>query len=542
VTVTELLRLAPFSLGTITLMLAAGGLLFGHAYGRYGDDAAMGFLMRARFALAAALVLPIPVLMLVSFGAGEVPSWLTEARAAALVGLGLGTTAVVVGYLLITVGRPGTFLASVGRRVRVRRVNRYARSRHWRDPEEFSADLATGLYQWSRRDRNFGAAGSLAFTGWMQARRFGHRAYRTDPSEMLFDAASAGLGNGNMRTWRAALEIVGRRLQSASLDPLAAKVVVANALVLEETAHRQGSEDCKVRLASALGVIGQAPLADDAADELAKGISQLAERRLRENRPVLAVIDALNMLAVKNPRATVRVMGWLGQHLLTVVPPPPAYGFDGYQAEHPTRSLFASLPELADRADRDSDGRLNAELIDACAMIARRAPGEQDQETLDVLAMATARAGKNAARRYGAGEKWHGALDAARSLHELYNLFRTHGTAEESRDATAHAWIIETIAVIGSFALGNREPIHVLDGWDNRFDLGVHVAKQLADVPVDTMAHALTELVARQHNEEAPREQREEFIGICQRIRDDLLGFRIFLDVPGADATDLRNT
>jgi hypothetical protein len=40
VTVTELLRLAPFSLGTITILLAAGGLLFGHAYGRYGDDAA----------------------------------------------------------------------------------------------------------------------------------------------------------------------------------------------------------------------------------------------------------------------------------------------------------------------------------------------------------------------------------------------------------------------------------------------------------------------------------------------------------------------
>src|SRR4051812_31677032 len=162
-TVTELLRLAPFSLGTITILLAAGGLLFGHAYGRYGDDAAMGFLMRARFALAAALVLPIPVLMLVSFGAGEVPSWLTEARAAALVGLGLATAAVVVGYLLISVGRPRTFLASVGRRVRVRGVNRYARSRHWRDPDEFSGDLSAALWRWSRRDRSFGSAGRLGF-------------------------------------------------------------------------------------------------------------------------------------------------------------------------------------------------------------------------------------------------------------------------------------------------------------------------------------------------------------------------------------------
>ena len=213
-TVAELLRLAPFALGTITILLAAGGLLFGHAYGRYGDDAAMGFLMRARFALAAALVLPIPVLMLVSFGAGKVPSWLTEARAAVLVGIGLATTAVVVVYLLISVGRPSMFLASVGRRVRVSRVNRYARSRHWRDRTEFSADVATRLYRWSRRERDYGSAGRMAVTGWMHVRRFVFRAYRTDPSEMLFDAAQAGLGNGSMRTWRAALEIAGRRLKA----------------------------------------------------------------------------------------------------------------------------------------------------------------------------------------------------------------------------------------------------------------------------------------------------------------------------------------
>jgi hypothetical protein len=538
VTVTELLRLAPFSLGTITILLAAGGLLFGHAYGRYGDDAAMGFLMRARFALAAALVLPIPVLMLVSFGAGRVPSWLTEAGAAALVGLGLATTAVVVGYLLISVGRPRTFLASVGRRVRVRRLNRYARSRHWRDSEEFSGDLATGLYQWSRRGRNFGSAGRLAFTGCMHARRLGLRAYRTDPSEMLFDAAAAGLGNGSMRTWRAALEVVGRRLQSPSLEPLAAKVMVTNALVLEEAAHRQGSEDCKVRLACALGVAGQAPLADESADELAKGISKLAERRLGENRPVLAVIDALNTLAVSNPLATVRVMGWLGQHLLAVAPPPPAYGFDGYRAEHPTRVLFASLSELAERANRESDGRLNDALIDASAMIARAAPGKQDCETLDALAAALARAGENAARRYGADEGWHGTFDAVRSLHHLYGVVRSHCAKRESRDVTAHAWFVETMAVIGSFALGNRESIHVLDGWGKRSDMGVHIAKHLADVPVDTLVHALHELWSRQHNEKVPREQREEFIGICQRIRDDLLGFRNLLEVPEGDAAE----
>ena len=131
--------------------------------------------------------------------------------------------------------------------------------------------------------------------------------------------------------------------QSPTLEPLAAKVVVENAFVLEEAAHRQGSEDCKVRLAGALGVIGQVPLDDASADELAKGISKLAERRLGENRPVLAVIAALEMLAGKNPLASVQVMGWLGQHLLAVPPPPPAYGFDGYRADHPTRSLFALL-------------------------------------------------------------------------------------------------------------------------------------------------------------------------------------------------------
>jgi hypothetical protein len=180
VTVTELLRLAPFSLGTITILLAAGGLLFGHAYGRYGDDAAIGFLMRARFAVAAALVLPIPVLMLVSFGAGRVPTWLTEARAAVLVGLGLATTTGMVGYLLVSVGRPSTFLGSVGRRVRVRRLNRYARSRQWQDPDEFAADLSTRLYSWEKRERNFGSAGRSAITVWMRARRLSLRAYRTE--------------------------------------------------------------------------------------------------------------------------------------------------------------------------------------------------------------------------------------------------------------------------------------------------------------------------------------------------------------------------
>jgi hypothetical protein len=68
----------------------------------------------------------------------------------------------------------------------------------------------------------------------MRVRRLTLRAfYRTDASEMLFDAAAAGLGNGSMRTWRAALEVAGKRLRNPSLEPLAAELVVANALVLE---------------------------------------------------------------------------------------------------------------------------------------------------------------------------------------------------------------------------------------------------------------------------------------------------------------------
>jgi hypothetical protein len=168
-------------------------------------------------------------------------------------------------------------------------------------------------------------------------------------------------------------------------------------------------------------------------------------------------------------------------------------------------------------------------------MIARAAPGKQDCETLDVLAMALARAGENAARRYGVGELWYRTFDAVRTLHDLYGLFRSHCTR---RDESSHAWFVETLAVIGSLALGNREQIHVTEGVGKRADMGAVVARQLADVPLDTLKHSLAELWFRQHNERAPREQREEFIGLCQRVRGELLGFRRFLDEPDADGDE----
>lgn len=217
---------------------------------------------------------------------------------------------------------------------------------------------------------------------------------------------------------------------------------------------------------------------------------------------------------------------------MAVPPPPPAYGFDGYRAEHPTRSLFASLSELADRAITDNDGDMNDALIDACAMIARAAPGQQDCETLDVLAMALARAGENAAQRYGAGDEWHGTFDAVRSLRDLYDLFRSHCAEREG----GHAWFVETLGVIGAFAIGNRKPIGVLEGWGKRSDMGAIVARQLAEVPVDTLEHALAELWFRQHNEKVPRDQRQEFIALCQRIRDEPLGFNGLLELPETDA------
>ena len=414
VTVTEFLKLAPFSLGTITILLAAGGLIFGHAYGRYGDDAAMSFLLRWRFGFAALLAFAAPALMLVSFARGKVPAWITEELAAAIVGLGIVATAGVVSYLLLSVSRPGRFLAAVGRRVTVRRLNRYALATRWRDNDEFGADIAARRYRWFGLELHLGSTPEpnvpwirklrwALLVRWMKVRRALLRAKRTDPSEMLFDAAAAGLRNGNMRTWRSALVVVGRQLRSGSLDPAAGQHLVSNAQALEEIAHRQGSEDCKVRLCSALGVVGSAPMSNESAEILAKGISSLAERRLGEHRPVLAAIGALEEMAAGNAVAAAKTAGWLGQHLASLSPPVAVYGFDGDRLEHPTRALFALLAELAQRADRENEGQLNDAVIDAGAMVGRKLPGAQDRETIETLSLAVASAGVAAARRYGAG-------------------------------------------------------------------------------------------------------------------------------------------
>lgn len=172
VTVIEFLKLAPFSLGTITILIAAGGLIFGHAYGRYGDDAAISFLLRWRFLVAAILAFAAPALMLISFARGTVPSWLTAGGATAVVGLGVVTTAGVVGYLLLYVSRPGRFLAAVGSRVTVRRLNRYALAVRWQRHDEFESDIAARRYQWFGIELNLGSAPEP------QCRGFGRRAGR----------------------------------------------------------------------------------------------------------------------------------------------------------------------------------------------------------------------------------------------------------------------------------------------------------------------------------------------------------------------------
>lgn len=547
----DLLRLAPFSLAVIALFLAAGGLFYSHAYGRYGDDAAVGFVARIRFFLAGVATLVVPALMLVSFGRDKVPGWLTTERASALVGLGILATLATAVYLLRSVGRPSAFLSSVGRKVRVGRLNRYALSRKWRDRESFDDDLQFRQWKQSQRDRIRAPAaewpgdivvhGPSSATRWrvamvMHAHRLAIKTYRADPSEMLFDAAAAGLRNGNTRTWRAALDVIGRQLRSPKLSQGATELVVNNALALEEAAHRVGSEDCKVRLALTLGEIGRARLEQGAASTLGFGISTLAERRLGENRPVNAAIDALTLLARENPLAAVAAAQQLGQHLVPVLQrPAQIYGSDANQPEHPTQKLFALLDELASRAAKESNADLNNSVIDACVLVARKLPGVQDSETIDVLCAALAHAGVEVARRYGNQEEgWHGTFDAARELRRLHDVITSHFGDPHSRDETNGSWLVEYIAKIGSWGLKNRAGIH-LESWRGRSDMGVQVAQQLRDLPTITLRHALLELLTRQHHEDIPRELREEFVGICQRMAGDLLAWRVELDVPDLD-------
>lgn len=538
VTVAEFLKLAPFSLGTITILLAAGGLIFGHAYGRYGDDAAISFILRWRFLFAAVLVFAAPALMLISFAHGTVPHWLTSKRAAAVVGLGIVTTATVVAYLLLYVSRPGRFLAAVGRRVTVRRLNRYALAVRWRRDDEFSGDIATRRYRWFGNEPYLGSAPEpgvqrlrrlrwAVLVRWMHVRRALLRPNRTDPSEMLFDAAAAGLKNGNMRTWRSALNVIGTQLQSRSLESNAADHLVANAQALEEAAHRQGSEDCKVRLCAALGVVSSPPMSGESAEILAKGISSLAERRLREHRPVLAAIDALRTTAAGNPVAAVKTVGWLGQHLAALPPPAAVYGFDGDRLEHPTRALFALLVDLAERADREDDGRLNDAVIDACSMITRKLPGNQDRETIETLGIALGRAGIAAARRYGAGTVWHGIHDVAESLVRIHDAIQV--TEGDEQPGPPAMWIAEELGRIGCWVVSNRTPLG-FQSWNGRSDMAVLVAEAVLRLPRASVEQALVELIVRQHNSAIPRKNRDGFIGLCQRMSDSRLGLRVILD------------
>ncbi len=67
--------------------------------------------------------------------------------------------------------------------------------------------------------------------------------------------------------------------------------------------------------------------------------------------------------------------------------------------------------------------------------------------------------------------------------------------------------------------------------------MAVLVAQQLLQLPRDNVERALKELLIRQHNSNIPTQNRDEFIGLCQRMSDDLLGFQRILD---ADVREAR--
>lgn len=548
ISVLQLLRLAPFALATATVLLAAGGLIFGHAYGRYGDDAAISFLLRWRFLFAVALVMLAPALMLVSFGRGAVPSWLSSTVAAAIVGGGMATALLTVGYLLLSVSRPNMFLAAVGRKVTVRRLNRYALAARWAQPDLFSRDLDGRRYRWfgttidlgkhdstSRRKAWGKRAGALArWVGWLgigaawHVQRLRLRFYRTDPTELLFDAAAAGLKNGNMRTWRRALAVTGERIRSRSVTPIGMKVVVDNALALEEAAHRQASEDCEVRLSATLGVIGSVELAERSADVLVGGISALVERRTAEPRLALAAVGALEAIAVDNAMSVVRGSGRIGQELIAIPPPPTVWGPNG-GSRHPTRALFGLISDIGERADQLGHNELNRAVISACAQIVASLPGVQDRETADVVGWALARAGAAAARRYGGNEDWHGVHDASSSLIRLHRKLL---------ELDAHAdtkWLAEAIATIGCWTVANRQSVH-MRSWNGRSDMAIEVAGHLLRLPKPSVAWAFNELIVRQHSSAIPWDQRQEFMFLCQQMSGELLGLRQLDEPPRSES------
>lgn len=537
-TVSELLRLAPFSLGAITVFLAACGLLFAHAYSRYGEDATVAFMVRLRFLAAGLLVVALPVLMLVSFGRGDVPAWLGESRAAGLAGLALLATGATVGFLLIAVSSPRRFLRPAGRRASVRRLNRAALAARWRDVSEFRSDLASHRHRLLGWDAPFRPGPPPKRR--IQVRWFAMRLAmtvrrsllitfrRTDPSEALFNAAAAGLRNSNMSTWRGALGTLGEHSRGRMLTTDAVDLLVANAMALEDIAHRQGSEDGKVRLCSALGEIGGVSMNEDAATRLAKGISALAEKRLGEHRPVLAAIAALETVSTRNCIAAVKASGWLGQHLAALPPPAAVYGFDGDGIEHPTNTLFGLLCEIADRADNADEAKLNDALIDACSMICRSLPGAQDRESMTTLGMALRTTGEAAARRYARKQSWFGTLDAVRSLVALER--KIHEVDGQPGDQTTD-WIAEVIGRVGCWVIANDDSLGPVLR-DGRNDMAAVVADQLLELDRGSIRRAFVELATRQHNSEIPTLQFHAFLALCQDISGDLLGMRRIGDGP----------
>jgi hypothetical protein len=168
-------------------------------------------------------------------------------------------------------------------------------------------------------------------------------------------------------------------------------------------------------------------------------------------------------------------------------------------------------------------------------MIARKLPGTQDRETIETLGLAGASAGVAAARRYGAGVGWHGVYDAASTLVRLDAAIRE---LEDEESGSSAEWIAEAIGRIGCWAVANRRPLG-FRSWNGRSDMAVWIAEELLQISNESIGKAFVELIVRQHNSEIPTENRDAFIGLCQRMSNDLLGLRKVLDdAEGSDDAD----